>query len=59
MEELHAMGKSIDDIADVLKRAPLDPHVSAGIKSAYALGYHVYPRSNFATNCNGLMGYYS
>ncbi|CAA7402864.1 unnamed protein product [Spirodela intermedia] len=38
MVELHAMGKSIEDIADVLRRAPLDPHVAAGIKSAYALG---------------------
>ncbi|PKU77591.1 Inorganic pyrophosphatase 2 [Dendrobium catenatum] len=38
MMELHAQGKTIDDIAEVLKRAPLDRHVASAIKYAYALG---------------------
>lgn len=38
MKQLHLEGKTIEDIAQVLKRAPLDPHVISAIKSAYALG---------------------
>ncbi|XP_073007533.1 inorganic pyrophosphatase 2-like [Typha latifolia] len=38
MEELHSKGWSIEDIANCLKRAPLDPHVVSAIRSAYALG---------------------
>ncbi|PKA49659.1 Inorganic pyrophosphatase 2 [Apostasia shenzhenica] len=38
MKELHARGKTVEDIAEVLKRAPLDPRAISGIKSAYALG---------------------
>ncbi|XP_062206714.1 inorganic pyrophosphatase 1-like [Phragmites australis] len=38
MGELHAQGKTLADIAEVLKAAPLDPHVPAAIKAAYALG---------------------
>nr|CAD1833952.1 unnamed protein product [Ananas comosus var. bracteatus] len=38
MRELHSQGKSIEDIAECLKKAPLDPHVIDGIRSAYAMG---------------------
>ncbi|KAJ3671090.1 hypothetical protein LUZ60_008516 [Juncus effusus] len=38
MSELHARGKSIQDIADCLKKIPLDPHAISAIKSAYSLG---------------------
>ncbi|GFP91873.1 inorganic pyrophosphatase 2 [Phtheirospermum japonicum] len=38
LEELHIQGRSVDDIAEFLKRVPLHPHVIAVIKSAYALG---------------------
>ncbi|XP_020595196.1 thiamine phosphate phosphatase-like protein [Phalaenopsis equestris] len=38
MMELHAQGKTIDDFAEVLKRAPLDRHVASAIKFAHALG---------------------
>lgn len=39
MKELHLQGRTIEEIADCLKRAPLDPHVITAIKSAYDLGY--------------------
>ncbi|KAJ3695064.1 hypothetical protein LUZ60_000441 [Juncus effusus] len=38
MSELHAKGKSIEDIEETLKRAPIDPNVITAIKAAYALG---------------------
>ncbi|XP_078432132.1 inorganic pyrophosphatase 2-like [Wolffia australiana] len=38
MAELHAMGKSIEDISRVLKAAPIHPSVVTCIKSAHALG---------------------
>nr|XP_010924487.1 inorganic pyrophosphatase 2 [Elaeis guineensis] len=38
MRELHSQGKTIEEIADCLKRIPFDPHVIAAIKSAYAHG---------------------
>ncbi|KAG1367854.1 inorganic pyrophosphatase 2 [Cocos nucifera] len=38
MRELHSQGKTIEEIADCLKRVPLDPHVIAAIKSAFARG---------------------
>ncbi|XP_062219946.1 inorganic pyrophosphatase 1-like [Phragmites australis] len=38
MGELHAQGKTLADVAEVLKTAPLDPHVVSAIKAAYALG---------------------
>ncbi|KAJ6815865.1 inorganic pyrophosphatase 1-like [Iris pallida] len=38
MKELHSRGKTIEDIKEVLKRAPLDPHVISTIKQLYALG---------------------
>ncbi|CAK9165295.1 unnamed protein product [Ilex paraguariensis] len=38
MQELHAQGKTIEDIAEVLKRVPLHPRIVPAIKSAHALG---------------------
>ena len=39
MKELHSQGKTIDDIAEVLKRVPIHPRAVPAIKSAHALGY--------------------
>ena len=39
MRELHSLGKTIDDIAEVLKRVPIHPRAVPAIKSAHALGY--------------------
>uniref|UniRef100_A0A5B6YQZ4 Putative inorganic pyrophosphatase 2 n=1 Tax=Davidia involucrata TaxID=16924 RepID=A0A5B6YQZ4_DAVIN len=38
MEELHTQGKTTEDIAEVLKRAPIHPRIVPAIKSAHALG---------------------
>ena len=38
MGELHARGKTLGDVAEVLRAAPIDPRVPAAIKAAYALG---------------------
>ncbi|KAI3981332.1 hypothetical protein MKX01_004596, partial [Papaver californicum] len=38
MLELHSNGKTIEDIANVLRRAPLDPNILSAIKSAHSLG---------------------
>uniref|UniRef100_A0A5B6YPZ4 Putative inorganic pyrophosphatase 2 n=1 Tax=Davidia involucrata TaxID=16924 RepID=A0A5B6YPZ4_DAVIN len=38
MEELHAQGKTIEDIAEVLKRVPIHPRIVPAIKAAHALG---------------------
>ncbi|KAG8055610.1 hypothetical protein GUJ93_ZPchr0001g30768 [Zizania palustris] len=38
MGVLHARGKTLDDVAGVLRAAPIDPHVVAAIKACYALG---------------------
>ncbi|KAI4329167.1 hypothetical protein L6164_021460 [Bauhinia variegata] len=38
MMELHSHGKTIDDIAQVLKRIPIHPRVVPAIKAAHALG---------------------
>ncbi|KAK8921855.1 Inorganic pyrophosphatase 2 [Platanthera zijinensis] len=39
MAEIHAQGKKIYDISEVLKKAPLDRHVASAIRYAYALGF--------------------
>lgn len=39
MKELHEQGKTIEDIEQVLKRAPVIPRVVPAIKAAHALGY--------------------
>uniref|UniRef100_A0ACD5VSM7 Uncharacterized protein n=1 Tax=Avena sativa TaxID=4498 RepID=A0ACD5VSM7_AVESA len=38
MGELHAQGKTLHDVAEVLRAAPIDSHVVAAIKAAYSLG---------------------
>ncbi|XP_071901373.1 inorganic pyrophosphatase 2-like [Coffea arabica] len=38
MGELHANGKTIQDIEEVLKRVPIHPRIVPAIKSAHALG---------------------
>ncbi|KAE8696406.1 Inorganic pyrophosphatase 3 [Hibiscus syriacus] len=38
MEEVHAEGKTIGDIVEVLKRTPIHPRIVPAVKSAYALG---------------------
>ncbi|KAG9456557.1 hypothetical protein H6P81_001065 [Aristolochia fimbriata] len=38
MGEIHSQGKTVDEIAECLKAAPLQPHIVKAIKSAYALG---------------------
>lgn len=38
-EELHSNGKTVEDIAECLKKVPLHPRVVAAIKSAHELGY--------------------
>ncbi|CAO2176822.1 unnamed protein product [Urochloa humidicola] len=38
MAELHARGKTVEDIRDCLRSAPLDAHVISAIKTAAALG---------------------
>ncbi|CAA3023288.1 inorganic pyrophosphatase 1-like [Olea europaea subsp. europaea] len=38
MKELYTQGKTIDDIQEVLKRAPIHPRVIPAIKTAHSLG---------------------
>ncbi|KAG8388385.1 hypothetical protein BUALT_Bualt02G0120400 [Buddleja alternifolia] len=38
MKELHAQGKTIEDIKEVLKRIPIHPRIVPTIKKAHALG---------------------
>ncbi|XP_057772193.1 inorganic pyrophosphatase 1-like [Salvia miltiorrhiza] len=38
MSELHAQGKTIEDIKDVLRRIPIHPKIVPTIKTAHALG---------------------
>lgn len=38
MGELHAQGRTLRDVADVLRAAPIDPHVVAAIRAAHSLG---------------------
>lgn len=38
MMELHSQGRTLEEIAECLKKAPLDPHVISAIKSAHSLG---------------------
>lgn len=44
MAELHARGKTVEDIRDCLRSAPLDAHVISAIKTAASLGYATLPR---------------
>lgn len=66
MTELHSQGKSIEEVTESLKRAPLSPHTIAAIKSAYALGCDLRIVSDANVffirtilEHNGIMGYFS
>lgn len=39
MKELHAQGKIIEDVVEVLKRIPIHPRIVPAIQAAHALGY--------------------
>ncbi|OVA08468.1 Phosphatase PHOSPHO-type [Macleaya cordata] len=66
MKELHSQGRTIDEIANVLKRAPLHPNIISAIKSAHALGCELKILSDAnlfyietILEHHGLMGYFS
>lgn len=40
--ELHSQGKTMGEIAECLKRAPLHPRIISAIKSAHASGYFFF-----------------
>ncbi|WOL11158.1 hypothetical protein Cni_G19919 [Canna indica] len=42
MAELHSRGRSVEEVADCLRRAPMIPRVAEAIKTAYALGYLIH-----------------
>jgi hypothetical protein len=53
MAELHARGKTPEDIRDCLRSAPLDTHVVSAVKTAAALGYarhHTMPIADRPTD---------
>ncbi|KAJ0964607.1 hypothetical protein J5N97_025745 [Dioscorea zingiberensis] len=65
MEELHSQGWSVEDMAEVLRKAPLHPNTISAIKSAYALGCElriVSDANKFFIETilehHGLMGYF-
>ncbi|KAM0903600.1 hypothetical protein ACQ4PT_018559 [Festuca glaucescens] len=65
MGELHARGKTLHDVAEVLRAAPIDPHVVA-IKAAYGLGCDLRVLSDAnrffietILDHHGLQGYFS
>ncbi|XP_071683167.1 inorganic pyrophosphatase 1-like [Lolium perenne] len=66
MGELHARGKTLHNVAEVLRAVPIDPHVVAAIKAAYGLGcdLRVLCDANLffietILNHHGLRGYFS
>jgi phosphoethanolamine/phosphocholine phosphatase len=66
MGELHAQGKTLHDVAEVLRAAPIDPHVVAAIKAAYSLGCDLRVLSDAnrffietILDHHGLRGYFS
>jgi len=40
MNELHAQGKTMEEIVEVLNRTPIHPRIIPAIKTAYSLGYN-------------------
>lgn len=40
MNELHAQGKTMEEIVEVLNRTPIHPRIIAAIEAAYSLGYN-------------------
>nr|XP_010915327.1 inorganic pyrophosphatase 1 [Elaeis guineensis] len=66
MGELHSQGKTIEEISNSLKKAPLSPHTIAAIKSAHSLGceLRIVSDANLffietILNHHGLVGYFS
>jgi phosphoethanolamine/phosphocholine phosphatase len=66
MGELHAQGKTLRDVAEVLRSAPIDPRVVAAIKAAYGLGCDLRVLSDAnrffietILDHHGLRGYFS
>ncbi|KAF8388843.1 hypothetical protein HHK36_025523 [Tetracentron sinense] len=66
MRVLHSQGKTIEDIAECLKRAPLHPRIIPAIKSAHALGcdLRIVSDANLffietILKHHGIMGYFS
>ncbi|KAJ0964642.1 hypothetical protein J5N97_025780 [Dioscorea zingiberensis] len=66
MDELHSQGWSAEDMAEVLRKAPLHPNTISAIKSAYAHGCElriVSDANDFLIETilehHGLMGYFS
>lgn len=51
MEEIHSKGKTIGDVAEVLKHAPIHPRIVPAIRTAHALGY-ILKFSNKSTMSN-------
>ena len=45
--ELHSQGKTMEEIAECLKRAPLHPRIISAIKSAHASGYFFFSQIIF------------
>jgi hypothetical protein len=39
MKDLHAQGKTTEDVVEVLKRIPIHPRIVPAIKAAHAKGY--------------------
>uniref|UniRef100_A0A6N2NHP4 Uncharacterized protein n=1 Tax=Salix viminalis TaxID=40686 RepID=A0A6N2NHP4_SALVM len=52
MTELHSRGKTIQDIAECLKKVPLHPRIISAIQSAHASGY--YSSTGFVSSLNFL-----
>jgi len=40
MNELHAQGKTMEEIVEVLNRTPIHPRIIPAIEAAYSLGYN-------------------
>lgn len=54
--ELHSQGKTIEDIAECLKKVPLNPRTISSIKSAHASGYFPKLKNSIHTMQFDLIG---
>ena len=55
--ELHSQGKTMEEIAECLKRAPLHPRIISAIKSAHASGYFFFFPNHFSQCFIYLVGF--
>ena len=55
--ELHSQGKTMGEIAECLKRAPLHPRIISAIKSAHASGYFFFFPNHFSQCFIYLVGF--